>query len=111
MDPVVVSKGERGRKVQAAPGELRALAASMNDVGVGIETIRAQLDLSMIDSAFAGSMLKRVGDEANSVVTDTWSRMAARWISITALIEASASALEAADVGFADRLDTLGGVL
>ncbi|MGN2638701.1 hypothetical protein ACTD5D_21530 [Nocardia takedensis] len=95
--------------MQVAPGELRALAASMNDVGVGIEAIRAELDLSEIDSAFAGSMLDRVGGEAGTVVTDAWSRMAARWTSITTLIEASASALEAADVGFADRIDTLGG--
>ncbi|MFD8243629.1 hypothetical protein [Nocardia sp. NPDC059691] len=92
------------------PEQLRVLAGSMSDIGVGIEAIRTQADTSDIDVALPSSVLAQAGLTAGCVAAQVWSQMAAGWTEVATLVEASASRLQVVDGVFADGIGALGGV-
>lgn len=91
------------------PGELRALANSMDDIGIQIDAIKMRADTTAVDTALPGSSLGQAGVAAGTAAADAWSRMALRWTEISAIVKASASNFEMTDVEFADRINTVGG--
>ncbi|WP_067478390.1 hypothetical protein [Nocardia amamiensis] len=91
------------------PDQLRALAASMDDIGSMADALDVRTNANAVAGAMPGSPLGAVCATAGEYVEGAWLRMAMRCKRVSNICKGGAGAYEVTDQEFRDRLAAMGG--
>ncbi len=98
----------KGGVMNVDPAELRALAASMDKIGVDIGALTVRATTDALGGVLPGSMLSEVCSTAGANVEDAWQRMAMRCKRVSNIAKGGAANYEVSDQEFRDGLDAMG---
>lgn len=101
----------KGGVMNVDPAELRALAASMDEIGgeIGALTVRTTTDA--LGGVLPGSALSEACATAGSNVENAWRRMAMRCKRVSNIAKGGAANYEVSDQEFRAGLDAMGAQL
>lgn len=95
--------------MEVDPDQLRALAASMDQVRSSVETLDIRTKATTVGQAMSASSLGDVCAEAAEHVEEAWLRMARRCQRFSNICKGNAGNYEVTDTDFRDRLSDMGG--
>ncbi|WP_330228725.1 hypothetical protein OHA40_21750 [Nocardia sp. NBC_00508] len=95
--------------MRVAPDQLRALAASMDDIGTKADALDVRTMADAVTAAMSSSPLGGVCATAGEYVEGAWLRMAMRCKRVSNICKGGAGAYEVTDQEFRDRIAAMGG--
>jgi hypothetical protein len=101
----------KGGVMNVDPAELRALAASMDQIGGNIGGLTVRTTTDALGNVLPGSALSEVCSAAGANVEDAWRRMAMRCKRISNIAKGGAANYEVSDQQFRDGLEAMGAQL